>query len=80
MNKRELFSWVTSVGAGIPVATLMIYEMYVFAAVISVLLAVSGIALMSWPERRRDWRFVVDEGKLSASNRLSIQTQGYRLM
>jgi hypothetical protein len=79
MRKRELFSWAASVGAAIPVATLMICEMYVFAAVISVLLAVSGIALMSWPERRRDWNMVVDDGTLGASDRFSIQTQGCNL-
>ena len=54
MDKRELFSWATSVGAGLPVAALMIHEMFVVAAIVSVLLAVGGIALLSWPERSRE--------------------------
>jgi hypothetical protein len=68
MDKRELFSWATSVGAGLPVAALMIHEMFVFAAVVSVLLAVGGIALMSWPERRRDCHWAVGESKLDSSD------------
>ena len=66
MDKRELFSWATSVGAGLPVAALMIHEMFVFAASGSVLLAVGGIALMSLPEGIRDCQRASDEGKLGS--------------
>jgi hypothetical protein len=54
MGKRELFSWATSVSAGLPVAALMFHGMFVTAAATSVLLAVAGVALMSWQERCRD--------------------------
>jgi hypothetical protein len=80
MSKRELFSWATSVVAGIPVAALMIYDLYVFAAVIAVLLAVSGIALMFLPESRPDCTLVFDEGKLSASDSLTVRTEEYKCM
>jgi hypothetical protein len=66
MDKRELCCWATSVGAGLPVAALMIHEMFVFAAIVSVLLAVGGIALISLPERIRDCHWAGDEGKLGS--------------
>jgi hypothetical protein len=68
MNKRELVSWASSVGAGLPVAALMIHEMFVLAAIVSVLLAVGGIALMSLPELSRECTWSRDEGKLGPSH------------
>jgi hypothetical protein len=73
MDKRELFSWATSVGAGLPVAALMLHEMFVIAAIVAVLLAVGGIALLSWPERRRECPWSAGETTLDSSDVFTVR-------
>jgi hypothetical protein len=73
MDKRELFSWAASVGAGLPVAALMLHEMFVIAAIVAVLLAVGGIALLSWPDRRRECHWTAGETRLDSSDAFTVR-------
>jgi hypothetical protein len=48
MRKKEMVSWATVIGVGLPAALLTIQGLFVPAALASIMLAVAGVMLISW--------------------------------